>query len=115
MPAAVCNPYLEQGAPWAMGIETDLDYTGLLGRSWLRHCLSGQTVATPTVTVPTAMGERIDVELTAEQTMAIPAPGKTFSETESYNFLVELYDPLDATRIYRMVNGVARVSPRGRP
>jgi|GEM_PF-5513236 hypothetical protein len=115
MPAAVANPYIEQGTPWAMGVETDIDYLGLLGRGWLRHCIDGTTVATLTVTVPTVGGQRIDVSLTAAQTMAIPCCGRTFSETESYNLLVELYDPNDAAVIYRLINGVARVSPRGNP
>lgn len=114
MPATVANPLIEQGVPWAMGIFTDLDYTGLLGRSWLRRGLDGQTVAVPAVTVPTALGQRIDVELTAAQTMAIPVCGTTFAELASFEFLVELYDPADVTRVYRMVNGVARVSPRGK-
>jgi hypothetical protein len=114
MPAAVANPLIEQGAAFALGIETDLDYTGLLGRAWLRHRLQGNVVKTPTVTIPTAMGERIDVTMTPAQTLALPVYGKAFSELESFDFLVELYDPFDATRVYRMVQGVARVSPRGR-
>jgi hypothetical protein len=114
MAATIHNPYIEQGVPWAIGIETDLDLKGLSGRAWLRSCLNGANVATPAVTVPAVTGMRIDVELTAAQTMAIPACGKMFNELESYDFLVELYDPLDPNRIYRLVNGVARVSPRGR-
>ena len=113
MAAAVYDPYIEQGSSWGHGIATDLDYTGLQGRAYITKC--GQVFASPTVAIPTVQGETIFVSLTPAQTLAIPACGHTASELESYDYLVELFDPLDSSRVWRMINGIARVSPRRGP
>jgi hypothetical protein len=113
MAAVVYNPLIEQGAAFSHGIATDLDYTGLLGLAFISKC--GHVFATPTVTIPTAQGQTITISLTPAQTLALPACGHSAAELESYDYLVELYDPADVTRVYRMVNGVARVSPRKAP
>jgi hypothetical protein len=110
MAATSYNPYIEQGAAWSRSIATDLDYTSLLGRAFISKC--DYVFAAPTVTVPARLGEKIALTLTPAQTLAIPACGRTAAELESYEYLVELYDPADATRVYRLENGVARVSPR---
>lgn len=113
MAAAVYDPYIEQGSSWGHGIATDLDYTGLQGRAYISRC--GQVFASPVVTVPSSQGDTITVELSPAQTLAIPACGHTASELDSYDYLVELFDPLDTSRVWRMINGIARVSPRRAP
>lgn len=113
MVAAIYHPYIEQGTAWEHRFYTDMDYTGLLGRAYIGRC--GQIFATPTVVVSLQQNKAIVVSLTAAQAQAIPTCGKTYLDCERYDYLVELYHPTDLTRVYRMENGVARVSPRRPP
>ncbi len=116
MTAGVHNFICEQGATWRRRVvwkagspAEPVNLTGCIARMSIRATPTSDVIADVSCSIPAPLTGAIDLELTAPQTTAIPAPGTRWNSPSNFVFDLEVQF-LDGT-VTRVLNGTFSVSP----
>jgi hypothetical protein len=115
MAAGIHDIVIEQGATFTMSATltsdgtTPVDLTGFQGRGQVRaKSTDVASLAAFTVTVSDPVNGVVDIELPDTESSKIPVKGASYKDMATMYYDIELYD---STRVIRLLNGEASISP----